>query len=142
MVSIRLLYMSIWDQRDVGMVNLIKSGAVIAALIFVYFLGLSNGKNSEELKNARAEISTLTRTIQEFKTKQTSDAAAMAQLRIDESNSRNELDRMRGQLSELERRAKTDADRQRNRCLSFGVRCQEALERAAGAVKYCAENHR
>ncbi len=121
--------------------SLIKAGAVIAALIFAYFLGLSNGKNSVELKNARAEISTLSRTIQEFKTKQTSDAIALAQLRVAESASRNELDWMRSQLSQLERRAKTDADRQRNRCLSYGVRCQEALERAARAVRFCSENH-
>ena len=91
------------------MVNLIKSGAVIAALIFAYFLGLSNGKNSEELKHANLEISALNATIKEFKTKQTNDAIAMAQLRIDESNSRNELDRMRSQLSAIERRAKSDA---------------------------------
>lgn len=124
------------------MVNLIKSGAVVAALLFAYFLGLSNGKNSEELKHANLEISALQSAIKEFKTKQTSDAIALAQLRIDESNSRNELDRMRGQLSELERRAKTDADQQRNRCLSYGIRCQEALERTASAVKFCAENHK
>lgn len=122
--------------------SLIKAGAVIAALIFAYFLGLSNGKNSEELKHANLEISALNATIKEFKTKQTSDAVALAQLRVAESASRNELDRMRQQLSELERRAKTDADRERNRCLSYGVRCQEALERAASAVKFCAENHR
>lgn len=124
------------------MVNLIKSGAVIAALVFAYFLGLSNGKNSEELKHASLEISALQSAIKEFKTKQTSDAIAMAQLRVDESSRRSELERMRSQLSELERRAKTDADRERNRCLSYGVRCQEALERAASAVKFCAENHR
>lgn len=122
--------------------SLIKAGAVSAALIFAYFLGLSNGKNSVELKNARAEISTLTRTIQEFKTKQTIDALAMAQLRIDESARRTELDRMRSQLSDLERKAKTDADRERNRCFSFGIRCQDALERATRAVKFCAENHK
>lgn len=124
------------------MVNLIKSGAAVVALIFAYWLGLSNGKNSEELKHARAEISTLTRTIQEFKTKQTSDAIALAQLRIDESARRTELDRMRSQLSELERKAKTDADRERNRCFSFGIRCQDALERATSAVKFCEENHK
>ena len=124
------------------MVNLIKSGAVVAALLFAYFLGLSNGKNSEELKHANLEISALQSAIKEFKTKQTSDAIAMAQLRVDESSRRSELERMRGQLSELERRAKTDTDRQRNRCLSYGVRCQEALERAASAVKFCAENHK
>lgn len=124
------------------MVNLIKSGAVVAALLFAYWLGLTNGKNSEELKHARAEISTLTRTIQEFKTKQTSDAIALAQLRIDESSRRSELDRMRGQLSELERRAKSDSDRQRNRCLRLATEGKELLEEASRAIKFCAENHR
>lgn len=124
------------------MVNLIKSGAVIAALIFAYFLGLSNGKNSEELKHANLEISALNATIKEFKTKQTNDAIAMAQLRIDESNSRNELDRMRSQLSAIERRAKSDADRQRNRCLKLAIEGKELLDEASRAIKFCEENHR
>lgn len=112
------------------------------AIFFAYMYGFHQGQSSEELKNARSKITVLERTIQEFKNKQTSDALALAELRIAESNSRNELDRMRSQLSELERKARSDADRQRNRCLSFGIRCQESLERAARAVKYCAENHR
>lgn len=124
------------------MVNLIKSGAAVVALIFAYWLGLTNGKNSEELKHARLEISTLNATIKEFKTKQTSDAVAMAQLRIDESASRSELDRMRGQLSELEQKAKSDADRQRNRCLRLAIEGKELLEEASRAIKFCAENHR
>ena len=96
----------------------------------------------DKIKHARAEISTLTRTVQEFKTKQTSDAVALAQLRIDESASRDELDRMRNQLSELERKAKTDADRQRNRCLRLAAEGKELLEEASRAVKFCSENHR
>lgn len=124
------------------MVNLIKSGAAVVALIFAYWLGLSNGKNSEELKHARAEISTLTRTIQEFKTKQTSDAVALAQLRIDESARRTELDRMRSQLSKLERTAKSDTDRERNRCLRLAIEGKELLEEASRAIKFCEENHK
>lgn len=122
--------------------SLIKAGAVIAALIFAYFLGLSNGKNSEELKHANLEISALNATIKEFKTKQTSDAVALAQLRVAESASRNELDRMRQQLSEIDRKAKTDADRQRNRCLRLAIEGKELLEEASRAIKFCAENHR
>lgn len=124
------------------MVNLIKSGAVIATLIFAYFLGLSNGKNSEELKHANLEISALNATIKEFKTKQTSDALALAQLRIDESNSRNELDRMRQQLSAIERTSKTNTDRERNRCLRLATEGKELLDEASRAIKFCAENHR
>lgn len=118
---------------------------VIASLLVIvsaYFYGYHQGQNSEELKHANLEIATLRRTVQEFKAKQTNDAVALAKLRVDESARRTELDRMRNQLSELERKAKSDADRERNRCLSFGVRCQEALERATSAVRYCAENHR
>mgnify|MGYP007029402833 CR=1 FL=1 len=124
------------------MVNLIKSGAVIAALIFAYFLGLSNGKNSEELKHANLEISALNATIKEFKTKQTNDAIAMAQLRIDESNSRNELDRMRQQLANIERMSGANANRELNRCLRGRIETQELAERLARSVKFCAENHK
>lgn len=118
---------------------------VIASLLVIvsaYFYGYHQGQNSEELKHANLEISALNATIQEFKAKQTSDAVALAQLRVDESARRTELDRMRDQLLQLERKAKSDADRQRNRCLAFGIRCQDALERATRAIKYCAENHR
>ncbi len=124
------------------MVNLIKSGAVVAALLFAYWLGLINGKNSEELKHARLEISTLTKTIQEFKTKQTSDAVALSELRVAESRARDESEWMRNQLSELERRAKSDADR---RCLRFqqlAVEKEELLNEAERGLEYCYKNHR
>ncbi|WP_304703287.1 hypothetical protein [Turicimonas muris] len=124
------------------MVNLIKSGAVVAALLFAYWLGLTNGKNSEELKNARSQIATLQSVVQEFKAKQKSDAIALAQLRIDESARRTELDRMRNQLSAIERRAKNDADRERNRCLRLAIEGKELLEEASRAIKFCAENHK
>lgn len=124
------------------MVNLIKSGAVVAALLFAYWLGLTNGKNSEELKHANLEISALNATIQEFKTKQTSDAVAMAQLRIDESNSRNELDRMRQQLANIERMSGANTNRELNRCLRGRIETQELAERLTRAVKFCSENHR
>lgn len=122
--------------------NLIKVGAAVAALICAYWLGLTNGKNSEELKHANLEISALNATIKEFKTKQTNDAVALAQLRVDESVSRSELERMRGQISELERKAKSDADRQRNRCLRLAIEGKELLEEASRAIKFCEENHK
>lgn len=120
----------------------VKIIASLLVIVSAYFYGYHQGQNSEELKHARAEISTLTRTIQEFKTKQTSDAVALAQLRVAESASRNELDRMRQQLSEIDRKAKTDADRQRNRCLRLATEGKELLEEASRAIKFCAENHR
>lgn len=104
--------------------------------------GYHFGQNSEELKNARAQISTLERTIEEFKVKQTSDAVALSELRLAESASRDELDRMRSQLADIERMSKTNTDRERNRCLSLAVRYKEVVVRADRAIKFCAENHK
>lgn len=104
--------------------------------------GYHFGQNSEELKNARAQITTLERTIEEFKVKQTSDAVALSELRLAESASRDELDRMRSQLADIERMSKTNADRERNRCLGLAVRYKEAVDRADRAIKFCAENHK
>lgn len=118
---------------------------IIGALLVVvsaYFYGFHQGQNKEELKNARAQISTLERTIEEFKVKQTSDAVALSELRLAESASRDELDRMRRQLAEIERLSKTNADRERNRCLRLAVRYKETVDRADRAIKFCAENHK
>lgn len=104
--------------------------------------GYHFGQNSEELKNARAQITTLERTIEEFKVKQTSDAVALSELRLAESTSRDELDRMRRQLAEIERLSKTNADRERNRCLRLAVRYKEVVDRADRAIKFCAKNHK
>lgn len=114
----------------------------IVSLVTTYSAGYYQAKETEELKNARSQIATLSRTIQEFKAKQKSDAIALAQLRIDESNSRNELDRMRQQLSAIERTSKTNTDRERNRCLRLATEGKELLDEASRAIKFCAENHR
>lgn len=118
---------------------------IIGALLVVvsaYFYGFHQGQNKEELKNARAQITTLERTIEEFKVKQTSDAVALSELRLAESASRDELDRMRRQLAEIERLSKTNADRERNRCLRLAVRYKEVVDRADRAIKFCAKNHK
>lgn len=118
---------------------------IIGALLVVvsaYFYGFHQGQNKEELKNARAQITTLERTIEEFKVKQTSDAVALSELRLAESTSRDELDRMRRQLADIERMSKTNTDRERNRCLSLAVRYKEVVDRADRAIKFCAENHK
>ncbi len=125
-----------------NLINVLKIGAAAAALIVTYWIGVQNGRDSEELKNARSQISVLSTTIEEFKTKQTSDAVAMAELRVAESASRNELDRMRQQLADIERMSKTNADQERNRCLRLAIRGRELLDRANGAIKFCAENHK
>lgn len=118
---------------------------IIGALLVVvsaYFYGFHQGQNSEELKNARAQITTLERTIETYKTQQTSDAVALSELRLAESASRDELDRMRHQLAEIDRLSKTDTDRERNRCLRLAVRYKEVVDRADRAIKFCAENHK
>ena len=125
-----------------NLINVLKIGAAAAALIFTYWIGVQNGRDSEELKNARSQISVLSTTIEELKTKQTSDAVAMAELRVAESASRNELDRMRQQLADIERMSKTNADQERNRCLRLAIRGRELLDRANGAIKFCEQNHK
>lgn len=118
---------------------------IIGALLVVvsaYFYGYYQGQNKEELKNARTQISALERTIETYKTQQTNDALALSELRIAESSSRNELDRMRRQLADIERLSKTNTDRERNRCLRLAVRYKEVVDRADRAIKFCAENHK
>lgn len=119
-----------------------KWGVAIVALFFAYLTGFNQGQDSEELKNARVEISNLNATIAQFKVQQNQDASALIKLRHIESASRDELERMRSQLADIERRAKSDSDRQRNRCLSVAVRYKEVVDRADRALKFCAENHK
>lgn len=125
-----------------NLINVLKIGVACAALVFSYWIGVQQGRESEELKNARFEIQVLKSTIQGFRLKQTNDAVALSELRIAESAHRNELSRMRSQLAEIERLSKTNADRERNRCLRVAVRYKEAVDRADRAIKFCAENHK
>ena len=125
-----------------NLINLVKVGVACAALIFSYWMGVQQGRESEELKNARLEIHVLKSKIQGFRLKQTNDAVALSELRIAESAHRNELSRMRSQLAEIERLSKTNTDRERNRCLRVAVRYKEAVDRADRAIKFCAENHK
>lgn len=125
-----------------NLINVIKIGAAAAALFFSYWMGIQDGRDSEELKNARLEIQVLKSTIQGFRLKQTNDAVALSELRIAESASRDELDRMRSQLADIERMSKTNTDRERNRCLRLAVRYKEVVDRADRAIKFCAENHK
>lgn len=125
-----------------NLINVLKIEVACAALVFSYWIGVQQGRESEELKNARLEIQVLKSTIQGFRLKQTNDAVALSELRIAESAHRNELSRMRSQLAEIERLSKTNADRERNRCLRVAVRYKEAVDRADRAIKFCAENHK
>lgn len=125
-----------------NLINVLKIGVACAALVFSYWIGVQQGRGSEELKNARLEIQVLKSTIQGFRLKQTNDAVALSELRIAESAHRNELSRMRDQLADIERMSKTNADRERNRCLSLAVRYKEVVDRADRAIKFCTENHK
>ena len=125
-----------------NLINVLKIGAAATALIFTYWIGVQNGRDSEELRSARTQISVLTAALEEHKAKQTSDALALSELRVAESASRNELDRMRNQLADVERMSKTNADRERNRCLRLAVEGRELLDQAQRAIRFCAENHR
>ena len=122
--------------------SLIKAGAAVAALFFAYWLGLSQGIESEELKHARNEISTLNKVLAKYKDEQERLSTSLADLRMSESRARDESEWMRRQLSELERKAKSDADKQRNRCLKLAIEGKELLDEAGRAIKFCEENHR
>lgn len=114
----------------------------IVSLITAYSAGYYQAKETEELKNARSQIATLQSVVQEFKAKQKSDALALSELRVAESASRDELDRMRQQLANIERMSGANANRELNRCLRGRIETQELAERLARSVKFCAENHR
>ena len=126
-----------------NLINLVKVGVACAALIFSYWMGVQQGRESEELKNARLEIQVLKKTLQDFRLKQTNDALALSELRISESAHRNELGRMREQLSELERRAAKNPSS--GKCLEFqrlAVEKEELLREAEVGLEYCYKHHR
>lgn len=123
-------------------ISLLKLGAATLLIVGAYFFGLSQGHDSEELKNARSEIIQLRGKLADAQTKHKSDALALADLRVAESRSRDDAEWVRQQLSEIERAAKTDADRRYNRCLRLAAEGKELLDRAESAIKFCEENHR
>lgn len=116
---------------------------VICAIGSLSFMaGYHNGKNSEELKNARLEISALTTTVAKYQDEQDRLSTSLADIRVSESRARDESEWMRKQVSDLERRAKTNADRERNRCLRLAAEGKELLDRAQSAIEFCQRNHR
>lgn len=122
--------------------RILKLGAATASLFIAYLAGFNQGQDSEELKNARSEIIQLRGRLVEAQSKHQDDATALADLRVAESRSRDDAEWMRQQLSEIERAAKTDADRRYNRCLRLATKGKELLDRAEIAIKFCAENHK
>lgn len=121
---------------------MVKLIALVLVVFSAYFYGYHQGQNSEELKNARAQISALTATVAKYQNEQERLSSSLSDIRVSESRARDESEWMRKQLSELERRAKSDADRQRNRCLRLATEGKELLGRAERAIEFCKENHR
>ena len=121
---------------------LLKCFAALIVVFFTYLFGYHNGRDSEELKNARIEISALQTTVKKYQSEQDRLSNSLADIRVSESRARDESEWMRVQLSELEARAKSDADRERNRCLRLAAEGKELLDRAERAIEFCKENHR
>lgn len=117
--------------------SLLKICAGAVVVIGAYFLGLSQGHDSEQLKNAQAQVRELTETIQRYETKQKEQSLALAELRVSESAARADSDRMRDRIDNLEKRTKTAQARDTVRCLQLGAECRELLQQARGALNYC-----
>lgn len=117
--------------------SILKFVAGALVVIGAYFFGLSQGHNSEQLKNAQAQVVQLTDTIKRYEAKQKEQVIAMAELRVSESNARTESDRMRERIADIERRAKSNADRLAVRHLKLEARGTELLQRAEGIIEYC-----
>ena len=94
-----------------NLINLIKFGAAAVALLFVYWIGVQDGRDSEELKNARSQIVQLTETVKTYEAHYKNQALAMAELRVSESAARADSDRLRSRIAKLEKGARTTADR-------------------------------
>lgn len=116
---------------------LLKLGAVALVVIGAYFLGLSQGHDSEQLKSAQKQVRELTETIQRYETKQKEQTIALAELRVSESAARADYDRMRDRIHDLETRAKTAPARDTVRCIKLGAECRRLLQEARGVINYC-----
>ena len=117
---------------------------IVAVLVVfsAYLFGYHQGQNQEELENARLEISALTSALAKQQAEQERLSTSLTALRSAESRARDDALRVRGELEELERRAKTDADRERNRCLRLAAEGKRLLQEARRAIDFCEENHK
>lgn len=117
--------------------SIFKYGAGALIVLGAYFFGLNQGQNSEQLKNARSQISQLTSTVQNYETQYKNQAIALAELRIAESSARNDVERMRSRINVLENRAKTVAARDSVQCLRLEQEGRQLLLEARSAIDYC-----
>ena len=122
--------------------NYVKVIVCTLVVFSTYFYGYHQGKNSEELKNARLEISTLNATIAKHKDEQERLSGSLADLRVSESRARDESEWMRSQLSELERRAKSNTAGDCLRFQRLAVEKEELLNEAKRGLEFCYKNHR
>ncbi|ANU65037.1 hypothetical protein A4V04_00385 [Burkholderiales bacterium YL45] len=120
-----------------NILSLVKASAGILLVLCAYFLGLNQGKNSEELKNARSQVSQLTQTIQEYETRQKDWNIAMADLRKSESIARSDSERLRQRVNSLEKRAKTSESRIAIQCFRLESESRKLLLEARGIIEYC-----
>ena len=120
-----------------NIVSLVKASAGILLVLCAYFFGLNQGKNSEELKNARSQVSQLTQTIQEYETRQKDWNIAMADLRKSESLARSDSERLRQRVNSLEKRAKTAESRIAIQYLRLEPESRKLLQEARGIIEYC-----
>lgn len=118
-----------------------KIGAGALIVLGAYFFGLNQGQNSEQLKNARSQISQLTATVQNYETQYKNQAIALAELRIAESSARNDVERMRSRINVIENRAKTTAARDTVQCLRLEQEARGLLLEARSAIEYCRRAH-
>lgn len=118
-------------------ITLLKLGAGALVVIGAYFFGLSQGHDSEQLKNAQAQVTQLTDTVKRYEAKQKEQVLAMAELRVSESNARTDSDRMRERVASLEKRAKTGAARDTIQCLRLESEARQLLLEARSALEYC-----
>ena len=117
--------------------SILKLCAGALVVIGAYFFGLSQGHNSEQLKNAQAQVRELTETIQRYETTQKEQSIALAELRVSESAARADSDRMRERIAGIEKRAKSDAARDTIRCLKLESEARQLLLEARSALEYC-----
>lgn len=117
--------------------SIFKYGAGALIVLGAYFFGLNQGQNTEQLKNARSQISQLTATVQNYETQYKNQAIALAELRIAESSARNDVERMRNRINVLEDRAKTTSARDTVQCLRLEQEARGLLLEARSAIEYC-----
>lgn len=118
-------------------ISLLKLGAATLLIVGAYFFGLSQGHDSEQLKQAQSQVIQLTDTIKRYEAKQKEQSLAMAELRVSESNARTDADRMRERIAGIEKRVKSNAARDTIRCLKLESEARQLLLEARSALEYC-----